>query len=150
MAADVAPAGRQRRSQFQVDPGLRPVIGLTGAALQSGDDVVNKGIVRSQGPQQFAAPANGQDRAAEDLARLDRIHFGLLDDPALANRRRDVDLPLPQRHPVRQLAQWRLQFANLPRGHFLHGRVGADGLENNLRQPRGIGLVEFQGAGVVE
>ena len=54
------PAGRQGQPQFQVEPGLRPMVGLPGAALQGGDDVVDQRIVGGQRSEQLAAAADGQ------------------------------------------------------------------------------------------
>ena len=90
------PAGRQGQPQFQVEPGLRPMVGLPGATLQGGDDVVDQRIVGGQRSEQLAAAADGQRRAANDLLRLDGKQVGRLDDPALRELRRGVDLPLPQ------------------------------------------------------
>ena len=143
------PPGRQGQPQFQVDPGFRPVVGLSGAALQDGDDVVEQRIVGGQRSEQLAAAADGQRRAANDLLRLDGKQVGRLHDPALLERCEASITALPQRHRVRQLAQRGLQPADLPGGRLLPAGVGADRLQDDLRQPRGKGLVDFQGVRVM-
>ena len=85
----VASAGGQGRAQFHVDPGLRPVVGMPGRALQVGDDVVENLVVRGERPQQLGAAAQRKAGAADDLVRLNqkqlrRLHNAALD--VLASR----------------------------------------------------------------
>ena len=121
-----SPSGRQGQAEFEIDPRLRPVVGLSGAALQGGDEVVDHRIVGGQRAEQFAAAADGQGRAADDLRRLDGKQVGRLHDPALLERCRD-GLPLSQEHVGRQLTQRGLQRANLPGGRLLDGGIGRIG-----------------------
>ena len=88
-----SPLGRQGQPQLQVEPRFRPMVGLPGATPQGSDDVVQERIVGGQRPEQLAAAADGQGRAANDLLRPRRERGWPAGWPRPAGLRRGVDLP---------------------------------------------------------
>ncbi len=124
-------------------------LGCPGRRCKAAMTLSISGSWAASGPSNSPRRRMAKRRAAHDLLRLDGKQVGRLDDPALRDLRRDVDLPLPQEHGVGQLAQRGLQPADLPGGRLLRAEVGTDRLKDHLGQPRGKGLVEFQGGRVM-
>ena len=125
------------------------MVGLSGAALQGGDDVVEQRIVGGQRPEQLAAAADGQRRAADDLLRLDGKQVGRWTTPPCWTCVEASMLPCPMSMVKGNWPNGGLQTADLPGGRLLPARIGADRLKGDLGQPRGKGLVEFQGGRVM-
>ncbi len=143
--------GGIRHPQFHPHPRLRPVIGWCHGSRQRGLDILEQLIARRQRPQQLRPPPDRQRRATHDLDHVDGHQGGRRDDAALLDRRRDVDLPLRNRHRLRVNAHFRPPRAGAPGDR--PSQRGAARLDRRRKphahHPVGIGLHQLHGMGIV-
>ena len=76
----LTPAGHQGHRQFDIDPGLRPVVRRGRPGRQRGHQLGGGRVVLAERSHQLGSPADGQDRAADNFLDADRHqHRGLYD-----------------------------------------------------------------------